>query len=293
MKRNDNLVCHLCAFTTVLLWAGTNVANRILRGAFTANQISAVRFLIAAVIMLAIALVKKVKLPRKQDLPLLALSALTGLVLRNIALAVSAKNLPVAIGSIIQATSPVFTVLLAWIILHEPLNKLGWIAVAIEFAGITILSIGETTVGEGLWIGVAAALTAAIVMAVYNLLQRRIVKLYSPLESNIYGSVLAAFMLAYFLPSSFASIPAATSFQIGALIFQGVGPAAISYLLWNQAMKLAKKTSDVSNYMFLTPVLTTILGMFILKEIPSVNTLIGGGIIMAGLVLYRVSARKG
>jgi len=123
MKRNDNLVCHLCAFTTVLLWAGTNVANRILRGAFTANQISAVRFLIAAVIMLAIALVKKVKLPRKQDLPLLALSALTGLVLRNIALAVSAKNLPVAIGSIIQATSPVFTVLLAWIILHEPLTS--------------------------------------------------------------------------------------------------------------------------------------------------------------------------
>lgn len=65
MKRNDNLVCHLCAFSTVFLWAGTNVANRILRGAFTANQISAVRFLIAAVIMLIIAVVKRVKLPRK------------------------------------------------------------------------------------------------------------------------------------------------------------------------------------------------------------------------------------
>ena len=66
----------------------------------------------------------------------------------------------------------------------------------------------------------------------------------------------------------------------------GIGSSALAYVSWTKAYAKAKKTSDVSNYMFLTPFLTSFLGFFIAGEVPDRATLIGGAVILTGVLIF-------
>ena len=75
-----------------------------------------------------------------------------------------------------------------------------------------------------------------------------------------------------------------------AAVYLGAMPSATAYLLWSRAFSLAEKTSDVTNYQFLTPLLSTAMGFAMLGEIPSLATIVGGLVIIASLVIF---SRKG
>ena len=75
------------------------------------------------------------------------------------------------------------------------------------------------------------------------------------------------------------------------VLILGVFSSAIAYVAWTKALSLAEKTSQVSNYMFLTPFLTSILGFLIAGEIPEQSTVIGGIIILAGVFLFNYGER--
>lgn len=61
----------------------------------------------------------------------------------------------------------------------------------------------------------------------------------------------------------------------------GIFSSAIAYVAWAKAFAKAKQTSQVSNYMFITPFLTSLLGLLI-AEVPDQSTLVGGTIILFG-----------
>ena len=63
-------------------------------------------------------------------------------------------------------------------------------------------------------------------------------------------------------------------------------PSIISYFFWTKAFELAKSTTEVTSFMFATPVIATILGMIILGDIPKLSTIIGGVIIISGMILF-------
>ncbi|WP_207706694.1 DMT family transporter [Acetobacterium tundrae] len=52
------------------------------------------------------------------------------------------------------------------------------------------------------------------------------------------------------------------------VLILGVFSSAIAYVAWTKALSVAEKTSQVSNNMFLTPFLTSVLGFLIAGEIP-------------------------
>ncbi len=79
--------------------------------------------------------------------------------------------------------------------------------------------------------------------------------------------------------------------QIFVIIYLGVFPSAIAYFLWGTALALAEKTSDVTNFMFVTPLLAVVMGFFIIGEVPSMGTFLGGAIIIAGLILFNLKGR--
>lgn len=66
----------------------------------------------------------------------------------------------------------------------------------------------------------------------------------------------------------------------------GVLSSALAYCAWAKAFSLAKNTSSVSNYMFLTPFITTLLGLLLAGEGVEAPTVIGGLIIISGLLLF-------
>jgi drug/metabolite transporter (DMT)-like permease len=75
------------------------------------------------------------------------------------------------------------------------------------------------------------------------------------------------------------------------IAFLGIFSSAIAYISWAKAISKSPKTSSVSNYMFLTPFLTGILGIAIINEKPDIQTVIGGILILTGMFLYNFGAK--
>ena len=88
------------------------------------------------------------------------------------------------------------------------------------------------------------------------------------------------------MPNSVKELSMATGIQVFYFLILGVFSSAISYISWAKAFSIADRASQVSNYMFLSPFLTSILGYLLLKEIPGRATIVGGTIIIFGLFLF-------
>ena len=57
------------------------------------------------------------------------------------------------------------------------------------------------------------------------------------------------------------------------------------------AFARSKQISQVSNYMFITPFLTSILGFLLADEVPDSAILIGGGMILLGVLIFNFGGR--
>ena len=62
--------------------------------------------------------------------------------------------------------------------------------------------------------------------------------------------------------------------------------SAVAYAAWAQAFKKADKASSVSNYMFVTPFLTSLMGYVFLGERLDGPTILGGAVILLGVFLF-------
>ena len=66
----------------------------------------------------------------------------------------------------------------------------------------------------------------------------------------------------------------------------GVFSGGIAYVAWANAFARAEKASQVSNYMFVTPLLAAVFGFLMAGEVPDRGTLAGGGVILLGVLLF-------
>ena len=90
----------------------------------------------------------------------------------------------------------------------------------------------------------------------------------------------------FYSPSSVEDIFKISFSSLVIIIYMALFPSIISYFFWTKAFELAKHTSEVTSFMFVTPVLATVLGIFILGDLPKLSTLIGGAIIILGMFLF-------
>jgi drug/metabolite transporter (DMT)-like permease len=189
-----------------------------------------------------------------------------------------------ATGSIIIATTPIITTLLARIIYKEKISVIQYIAIIIEFTGVGVLVLmnGIVSINTGLiWM-----LLSSLAVSIYNLLQRKLTQKYSAIQTAIISIWIGTIMLSVFLSGSVGEVKTAPLMQIIYIIILGIFPSAIAYVTWTYAFSKAKNASSVTNYMFITPLLTTVLGMVLAKEVPDLSTIIGGIIILTGMFIY-------
>jgi len=66
----------------------------------------------------------------------------------------------------------------------------------------------------------------------------------------------------------------------------GLLPSAIGYLLWAKALFVTTKTSDVTNFMFVTPLLATGLDYIVTGKVAESSTIFGGIVVLMGLMMF-------
>jgi drug/metabolite transporter (DMT)-like permease len=182
------------------------------------------------------------------------------------------------------------TALLARVCFGEKLGGLRWVATGMAFCGILVMTLwnGVLLISEGIyWM-----LTAALFISIHNILQRSLGKKFEPLIVTAYSFFAGAIMLTPFFNGAAEQFLNAPPTLMWLVIFLGACPSALAYLCWAKALSLAPGTSNVSNYMFLTPFLALLLEYVVTRDLPGVPTFVGGGIIMTSLAVFLWVSRK-
>jgi drug/metabolite transporter (DMT)-like permease len=284
-KNKKQLSMHLSALSATFLWALGYVLTRYATGHFSTEAISFLRYLVAALALLAFAFHRKIRLPQLKDIPLFFIGGAIGFAIYVYCINEGSRTLTASAVSFIISATPVITALLAQIILREKIGLLGWAAIMCAFTGIGIITYfsgGFTFTSGAVWI-----CFAVVLVSFYNIFQRKLLLRYRPLEITTYCIVAGALLLSVFAPQSFPQLKEATTIAIAAIIFLGIFSAAVAYLCWAFALGKALKTSEVTNYMFITPISTTFLGFLLLGETPHFSAYFGGALVLIGVLLIK------
>lgn len=280
---------HPYALLTIIFWSLAYVLTRLTLQYFSAFSLGFLRYVIASCALVIISVFIKMKLPHRKDILWFLAAGAAGFFLYMIAFNQGQAAVTAATASVVIATVPVITALFARFVYGEKLLAYQWIAIVMEFIGVVVLTLMNQafSVNTGLlWL-----LVAALALSIYNLLQRKLTKTYTPLQASAFSIFFGTLMLAVFAPAAVDEIVRAPVVQYFYIAVLGICSSAIAYVSWAKAFSKAEKTSQVSNYMFVTPFLTSILGFFLVGEVPDLATLVGGAIILFGLVIFNFGGK--
>ena len=287
---NQNTKVNILSFMTVFLWASAFPLTKVALSYYTPNALGFIRCAIASIFLIVIGKSNHIRLPEKKDIPWFFLSGGLGFTFYMITFNIGIQTLTSATSSIIIATTPIMTAVIASFFFKERINTLGWFAILTAFVGVLILLLWEGVFSVN--IGLIWTIGAATVFCGYNFLNRKLSAMaYSALEIVTYSMCSGAILLSVFAPQAISQIITAEPNYILLVIYLGMMPSAMAYFFWGKALSLAKKTTDVTNFLFVSPLLSTILGFILLQEVPNMGTFIGGAIIIFSLILFNLKGK--
>ena len=287
MKLKNNF--HIFAMITIIFWSLAYVLTRLSLQYFTPFSLGFLRYFVASCTLIIVWVLTRMKLPQRKDLPYFILAGALGFFFYMIAFNLGQKTVTASTGSIVIATVPLLTAFIARFVYREKMSLVQWVALIIEFAGVAVLTLMNGILSFN--IGLVWLFLAALALSLYNLLQRRLTKKYTALQTSAFSIFFGTILLTVFLPVSVSQITNAPPIQWVYLVILGVFSSMIAYVSWSKAFAKAEKTSQVSNYMFVTPFLTSLFGFLMADEIPELSTLVGGGIILFGVFVFNFGER--
>lgn len=229
-------------------------------------------------------------LPRKADVPYFFLLGVLGFTIYQLALNFGELRITAGAASLLIATVPAITAILAHFLLRERMSAAAWGGSAVAFAGVALIVVGD---GSSLGFNPFAlfVLLAAVSTAFFTVLQRPMFSRYKPVEVTAFATWAGTIPLLAFLPGLPEAVGRAGSPALWATLYIGVVPSAIAYTLYAFALSKAP-ASLVTAFLYLVPVSSLSFSWWLLGEVPTVLTLIGGCIAVAGIVLVNVAKRR-
>lgn len=200
----------------------------------------------------------------------------------------SLKYTTAANATLLGNTSPLWVALFAFFILREKLRRSFWLGLIIALAGAALVMGSDFLLHPTLGLGDLMASAAAIFYASYQLTTQRGRKYIDPFRYIwLIGvsATISMFIMNLSLGNSFTGYSTQTwvIFFVTAIVSQMIGYLAISYALGHLP------ASVVSPTLIGQPILTAILAIPMLGEIPNPIQWIGGAIALAGIYMVNQS----
>ncbi len=179
--------------------------------------------------------VTRMRPPDSRDLATIALAGFLGITVYHVALNYGEQTVQAGAAALLISTSPVFTAVFSTRFLGERLTGWGWAGVLVAFAGAVVIAFGQ---GGGVSFNADALLilVAAVATSLYFIVSKPPLRHYTALEFTTYAIWAGTIPMLVFAPGLIEQIPNASPASTLAVIFLGIFPGAISYVLWSYAL---------------------------------------------------------
>lgn len=237
-----------------------------------------------------IALVTRMRLPERRDLPAVFLAGFLAFTVYHVALNYGEVAVGAGAASVLINTAPLFTALLAVTFLGERLRVLGWVGMAVSFFGAVLISAGE---GEGFGLAPQALLIllAALSSSIYFVIQKPYLQKYGALAFTTYAVWAGTFLSLVFLPGLISQMGAARPRTTLAMVYLGIFPTAIAYVTYAYAFSRMPASRAVS-FLYLIPVMAYLIAWAWIGEVPTLLSVVGGCVTLSGVLIVNAFGRR-
>lgn len=250
---------------------------------FTFEQIVFFRVFFAALFILIILFIKRIKIIF--DLKLWSMFFIMGIlnnVIPFLGITYSQESITASLASLFNATTPIFTALLAHLLTRdEKVSMYKAIGILLGFIGMMVLLLPKGF--ESFEFAGIFAILAAISYAFAGVFGKKL-KEYNPIF-NVFGMLSASSVIMYCLfCDSVNSLEVDSFYHFKDLVLLAIISTSIAYIIYFRllfsvgAVKLLLVT-------YLIPISASILGIFLLDEEFTIHMLLGAGVIFVSLYL--------
>jgi len=266
------------------LFGGAFLFMRVAAPEFGAIPLIAVRLVLAAMVLIPIVLARKGMQEILQHWRPITMMAVLHYALPFCLFAYALLTLTGSFTAIINASSPLFAGVIAWVWIGERLPAIRIVGLLIGFAGVVLLVWDKVDVDlNAAGIATAAAVSASFCYGFAVVLAKKHLTGVSPLAVSA-GSMLAgAIMLLPFAIWLWPNAAPAGNAWI-MVIALGVLSTALAFVLYFRLIASVGPTKAIT-VTFLIPVFAVVFGALLLDEPITISMLAGGLVILLGTAL--------
>jgi len=268
-----------------LLWGGSYTWIELALLELDPMMIVFYRVLISSIFLILICKVLSLTFKiKKKTLFFLFFMSLTNNVIPFNLIAWGQQEITASVGSILNATTPLFTVIIANYWPNGEKATLNRIAgVIIGFCGVILLMGLSMHDIDNSMIGQTAILLAAISYAISALIGKEIKKIHPAISATYMLSISSVILLPIILFSGYELLPEVNKQSMIAILGLAVFSTSIAYLIFYKLIE--NIGSNVMLVTLLMPVSAILLSIIILNERISTTQVTGLILILSGLIL--------
>lgn len=205
------------------------------------------------------------------------------------------RRIPASMNAILVATNPIFIMILAGVLLKERIGIVRALTILLAGAGVVLVvfNAGFGMEGRVDLVGCSFSISGAIAFALYSVFGKGVLEKNDPVIvvtlALLSGGVLLS-VLALVTGRAGALVGASSQAWILMLLL-GVGMIGIGYPLWFFCLKRLP-ASQVSVYIYTTPVFAVLLSLLILKERFFWPFWAGAALVLGGIVIANRNPKR-
>lgn len=268
-----------------VIWGMAFVAIRRADVELSSNNLTLLRwFIVAAAFLVLYPVLARPKAKfEKKDFPRLLVIALTSVDIYHLSLNAAEKIVNASLAGLLISLSPLTTVLLSVIVLHEKIHSRLGLALLLAVAGAVLISSQDLSATAGA--GPLLVVVAALAGATYTVASKPLVGKYGPFPVAAWAAFLGtAILLPLVSPSLIEQAQSLSEVGWASVLYLAILSTVVANLIFFTLVN-RQAVSKLGMQLYLVPMVSAAGGVLVLGEGLGLATLAGGALLLIAVAL--------
>ncbi len=280
-----NLRGYILIVALSVIWGMAFVAIKRADVELSSNNLTLLRWFIVAAAFLVLYPVlarPKAKLDMK-DFPRLLVVALASVDIYHLSLNAAEKTVNASLAGLLISLSPLTTVLLSGIVLHEKIHRRLGLALVLAIVGAVLISSQDFSVTAGA--GPLLVVVAALASGTYTVASKPLVGKYGPFPVAAWTAFLGtAILLPLVSPSLIEQAQSLSEVGWVSVLYLAILSTVVANLIFFTLVN-RQAVSKLGMQLYLVPIVSAAGGVLVLGESLGLATLTGGALLLVAVAL--------